>query len=123
MKIIVHNHIDQYALSRKQIECILETLPKEYFQPIMEFRLLDDSRNTEIFEFSKQNRIAWYSYLAKEKTPEILLKATEELLMGLARIKANSKFYHPLKEQERDEYKPFVDEWLPKCMMAINKKK
>ena len=121
MKIIIHNHSDQYALSRRQLECIKEILPKEYFQPIREFRLLDDHRNLEVFEYSHVVRIVWFSLLIKAKTQNSVKKAVEELLVGLARIKSKSKFYHPLKESERNEYMPFVQKWLPRCLEAIHK--
>lgn len=123
MKIIIQNHTDQFALSRSQIECIKNILPKEYFQPVKSFHLLDDHRNIEVFEYFKDDRIVWYSFLVKEKTSEIITKAIEELLIGLARIKANSRFYHPLKDNERLEYQPFVDKWLPKCLEAIENMK
>ena len=121
MKIIIQNHRDQFALSRKQVEVVKETLPKEYFIPIREFYLSDDRRNIEVFEYYEKEKIVRYSFVVREKTPELLRQAVEELLIGLARIKARSTFYMPLKESERALYQPFVDEWLTKCMAVINK--
>lgn len=121
MKIIIYNHRDQYALSRKQLECIRAILPKEYFHPIKEFRLLHDQRNSEAFEYCQSDKTVWFSFMVKEKTPEVISQAVKELLIGLARIKAKSKFYQPLKEQERNEYEPFVKKWLPKCLEATHK--
>lgn len=121
MKIIIQNHRDQFALSRKQVEIVKDTLPKEYFIPIRELYLSDDRRNIEAFEYYEKEKIVRYSFVVKEKTPELLRKAVEELLIGLARIKARSTFYMPLKESERALYQPFVDQWLSKCMGAINK--
>jgi hypothetical protein len=121
MKIIIQNHKDQFALSRKQVEIVKETMPKEYFIPIREFSLSDDHRNKEVFEYYRKEKIVRYSFVVKEKTTELLKNAVEELLIGLARIKSKSTFYMSLKEDERLLYKPFVDQWLPKCLDAINK--
>ena len=103
------------------MEIVKATLPKEYFIPIREFYLSDDHRNVEVFEYYEKDKIVRYSFAVREKTPELLRKAIEELLIGLARIKARSTFYMPLKESERALYEPFVDQWLTKCMVAINK--
>ena len=62
-----------------------------------------------------------FSFVVREKTPETLKMALEELLIGLARIRAKSNFYLPLKYNERALYMPFVDKWLPRCLTAIDK--
>ena len=59
----------------------------------------------------------------KVKTPEGLSKAVEELLIGLARIKAKSKFGEPLNDRERAEYQGAIDKWRGRCLEAIKTKK
>lgn len=122
MKIVVYNHYDQYALSRKQVEVLCSVLPSSLWARIAEFHLCDDRRNVEVFEYSENLKVAFFSFPVKEKTPETVASAVQELLVGLARLKSRSKFYLPLKEAERAEYADFVAHWLPTCIAAIAKK-
>lgn len=121
MKIIVYNYEHQYALSRKQIETIMSVLPKKYSELIREFHILHGERYLEVFEYSYQEKIVYFLYPVKEKTSEITKDAIVELLIGLVRIKSKSQFGHKLKDKERVEYLPFVEEWLDKCLFAISK--
>jgi hypothetical protein len=122
MKIIVYNHSDQYALSRKQVEAIRAVLPSVLWARIAEFHLCEDRRNTEMFEYSEDLKVVFFSCPVKEKTNEVVALAIQELLIGLARLKAHSGFYLPLKEAERLSYQEFVAQWLPKCIAATTKK-
>ena len=123
MKIIVYNYKGQFALSRKQIETIKGIIPKEYFAPILEFHLTYDTSKPSAFEYSYETRQAFFALPIKEKTPEILSKAVEELLIGLARIKAKSQFGEPLKDRERAEYQTVIEKWHGKCLEAIKPKR
>jgi len=120
MKIIVYNSLDQYALSRKQIEKIKNILPDEYFAPIQEFHLTHSLRGSERFEYLKENKQAHFFYPVKQKSPEITDEAVSELLLGLARIKSNTNWGHPLSKIERDGYKGFIEKWHSKCLSAIS---
>ena len=121
MKIVVQNYQYQYALSRKQIEIIMSVLPKKYFEPIREFVIVHGERYSVVFEYFYHDRLVYFTYPVKEKTSEIIKDAIVELLIGLVRIKSKSQFGHKLKDKERVEYLPFVDEWLDKCLFAISK--
>lgn len=121
MKIVVYNHSDQYALSRKQVEAIHSALPSALWANITEFHLCEDRRNVEVFEYSKSLKVVFFSFPVKEKTSEVVASAVRELLVGLARLKAHSRFYLPLKEAERASYAEFVSQWFPKCMAATAK--
>jgi len=119
MKIIVYNYKDQFALSRRQIQTIKNVMPKEYFAPILGFHLTYDTSKPSAFEYSYETKQAFFAIPIKEKTPQILSKAVEELLIGLARIKAKSKFGEPLKDRERSEYQTVVERWHGRCLEAI----
>jgi hypothetical protein len=119
MKIIVYNYKDQFALSRKQIEKIKGIMPKEYFAPILEFHLTFDTSKLSIFEYSYETKQAFFAFPVKEKTPEALSKAVEELLIGLARIKAKSRFGEPLEDRERSANQTVVEKWHGRCLEAI----
>lgn len=101
MKIIVYNSKDQYALSRKQIEKIKDTLSKEYFDPILEFHITHSLSGCESLEYFEENKQAYFFFPVKQKTPEILNKAVPELLSGLARLKSNTKWGYPVSKSER----------------------
>ena len=120
MKIIVYNHQDQYALSRKQVEIIKAIMPNEYFSPIQEFHLTHTVRGTEKFEFVFDSKTVHFAFPIKQKSEEIIDQAVTELLVGLARIKAKTKWGVPLKDLERKEYQAFVDSWHPKCISALS---
>lgn len=122
MKIVVYNHSDQYALSRKQVETIHSVLPSALWVKIAEFHLCEDRRNVEVFEYSESLKVVFFSFPVKEKTPAIVASAIRELLVGLARLKARSSFYLPLKEAERASYAEFVSQWFPVCLTATTKK-
>lgn len=122
MKIVVHNHIDQFALSRKQVEAIYSVLPSALWSKVSQFHLCEDQRNTEIFEYSQETRIVCFSFPVKQKTAEMVETAVRELLIGLARLNNGSKFYLPLKQTERESYTPFLTEWFSKCVTAATKK-
>lgn len=122
MKTVVYNHSDQYALSRKQVEAIHSVLPSTLWARIEEFHLCQDRRNVEVFEYSKDLKVVFFSCPVKEKTDEVVASAVRELLIGLARLKAHSRFYLPLKEVERTSYAEFVSQWFPTCIAAVAKK-
>jgi hypothetical protein len=121
MKILVYNTEYQYALSRKQIEIIKETLPKEFFSPIHEFHITTGSPGQERFEFDYKTKTACFEYKISQKTPEIMEDAVKTLLVGLCRIKAKVKFGHFIKRNEIIDYLLFIDKWIPICLNAITK--
>jgi len=123
MKILVYNYRNQYALSRKQVEAIKAVLPNEYFLPIREFHLTHTKRGAEIFEYYEADKTAHFAYPVKEKTPESTSGAIEELLIGLARIKASTRWHYPLAEREKQSYMEFVELWREKCLEAVTAKK
>lgn len=120
MKIIVYNFKDQYALSRHQIETIYGIIPKEYFAPVAEFHLTYDTSRPSSFEYSYETKSVHFAYPVKEKSAEVASLAIAELLIGLARIKAKSRFGIPLKHNEQVEYLSFVETWHAKCVSAIS---
>ena len=123
MKIIVYNTSDQYALSRAEIKALEMVLPKEYWARIEELHLAySHPSKAETFEYDEKTKIGYFIMPVKEKTPELRSTAIEELLLGLARVRAKSRFFLPLKPRERDEYQPFISEWLPCCEAALARK-
>ena len=122
MKIVVYNHTDQYALSRRQVEIVRALLPDALWSKISEFHLCQDHRCKEMFEYSEETRIVFFSCPVKQKTVEIVESAVRELLVGLARLRSGSAFFLPLKTRERESYSEFVEEWLPKCIAALHLK-
>ncbi len=123
MKIVVYNHSDQFALSRRQVEAIYSVLPSALWSKVTQFHLCDDRRNKEAFEYSEQTRIVFFSLPIKEKTTAVVGTAVRELLIGLARLRSGSKFYLQLKQAERDSYAPFIEQWFLKCLAAATKKR
>ena len=120
MKIVVYNTSDQYALSRSEVEALKTVLPKEYWAKVGEFHLAHSHPNhAEAFEYDEKTKIGYLIMPVKEKTPELRYSALKELLLGLARIRGQSRFFRPLKPKEREEYQPFVSEWLPRCEAAL----
>lgn len=57
----------------------------------------------------------------KEKTATLRTAAIGDLLVGLARVKARSRFFLPLRSNERTDYEKFAGEWAPKCEAAIDR--
>jgi len=100
---------------------MLETvLPKEYWVKISEFHLAHSHpKKAEVFEFDETTNIGYFVMPVKEKNPELRSVAIRELLLGLARIRAKSRFFHPLKPIERQDYEAFISEWLPRCEAAL----
>lgn len=120
MKIIVYNTTDQYALSRAEIETLRTVLPKEYWAKVSEFHLAHSHpKQAECFEYDEKTKIAYLIMPVKEKNPELRSSALEELLLGLARIRGQSRFFHPLKPKERASYQAYISEWLPRCELAL----
>lgn len=119
MKIVVYNSSKQYALSRKNIIDITNTLPNSYFAPIVEFHITYSSRGPEIFEYNYDSKIAYFEYEIEQKSDEIILDAIEELLIGLKRIKMRSSFFVKQRKSEKRECEDFVDEWKMKCYHVI----
>ena len=116
MKIVVYNSSKQSGLSRKQIEIATSILPKSYFKRVQEFHICidQDIRCVEPLEYDAENRRVFFAYPVDEKTPENQREAVVSLLIGLARIRGRSRFFHPLRDLERKEYEPFVNEWREK---------
>ena len=103
-RIVVQNSADQFALSRKQLETIMDVLPNRYFKPIEEILLCSSMRNEEPFEYSIETKTVYFSCPVKQKTREDVEQAVEAMLVGLARIEAGSTFFRPLRQRERQDY-------------------
>lgn len=120
MKILVYNSYDQYALSRAEVEKLRAVIPQEYWSKISEFHLTHSHPyKAEPFEYDEKTKIGYLIMPVKEKTPEVRHAAIQELLLGLARIRAKSRFFYPLKPRERAEHEEFISEWLPRCEAAL----
>ena len=120
MKIIVYNSKDQYALSRKEITEISGIVPKSYFAPIREFHLTHTLRGSERFEYFSDKKRAFFFFPVKNKSPETMKEAVSELLVGLSRIKSDTRWWHPISELERNNHLDFVTKWHSKCILAIS---
>lgn len=57
--------------------------------------------------------------VVKDKTAETTEAAVRELLLGLSRMQDGAKFDRPVSDQERREYAPFVEQWLPVARAAV----
>ncbi|WP_459925980.1 hypothetical protein, partial [Desulfatiferula olefinivorans] len=123
MKIIVYNYKDQYALSRKQLEKLIEVLPNKYFAPIQEFHITYSRRGSERFEYVQEYKQAHFCYPVEQKNNEIVSDAVRELLIGLARMKTSTMWGYKLSENERSLYQDFLDKWHSKCMSSLMKPK
>ena len=123
MKIVVYNHYDQYALSRSEIETLSSVLPREYWAKVSEFHLCHSHPSqAEPFEFDEKHKVAYLIIPVKEKSQAIRSAAIEQLLLGLARIRAKSRFFLPLKAVERESYQSFISEWQARCELALGAK-
>jgi hypothetical protein len=123
MKIVVYNLKGQYALSRAEVEIIYSTLPRLAWARIAEFHLAHShDRACEMFEFDDRSGIVFFIAPIGSKTRVLRDKAIHELLVGLARVKARSRFFMPLKDPERSLYSAFVDEWMQRCIHAIEQR-
>ena len=124
MKIVVYNSYEQYALSRTEVEIIREVLPLKAWARVRKLHLAHSHpHKAEVFEFDTETGIAYLIAPVKEKTSAIREGAVRELLLGLARVSAHSRFFLPLKASERASYEGFVAEWLPKCLEAIERRR
>lgn len=110
----------QYALSRSEIELVVSVLPKDRWATIDELHLAHSHpEQIEPFEYDAGRRIGYLIVPVAKKTVEDRSAAIGELLLGLARIRATSRFFHPLKPVERKDYQEFISDWLPRCEVAL----
>ena len=120
MKIVVYNSRDQYAISRAEAEALCEVLPSQCWARVHELHITHSHpKQSEPFEFEEHTGIAFLIVPVKEKTPILRTEAIRHLLVGLARVTARSRFFAPLRAQERAEYEEFVTNWAPKCEAAM----
>lgn len=71
---------------------------------------------TAAFEFNKEAGVVWLSLpLVDNKTRANQIEAVQEILIGLARIKAGFRFFKKLRAGEQKKYSAFFAEWLSKC--------
>lgn len=122
MKIVVYNSYEQYALSRAEIETIRDVLPVLCWARIRELHIAHSHpQQAESFEWDEGRQTGYLIAPVKQKTVAHRTNALRELLIGLARVKARSRFFVPLRASERADYSEFVNEWLPKCEVAIDR--
>ena len=116
MKIVVYNSHGQYAISRAELEALHSLLPKKLWASVNEAHITHSHpRGAEPFEFDAQRGVGYLICPVSQKTPAQRSQAISNLLVGLARVQAKSKFFLPLKEREAMAYRELLDEWLPKC--------
>lgn len=121
MKIIVAATRHPHALSRREVERVFAALPAEFAHAIDEFVLATFDRWPTAFAYlqlSGKRRVE-FSMVVKDKTPATTEVAVRELLLGLSRMQAGSKFDRPVSDQERREHAPFVEQWLPVARAAV----
>ena len=120
MKIVVYNSYGQYALSRAELEAVLESLPRPSWAGIQEFHLAHSHpRYCEAFEYDAASRIGYLIVPVAQKTEASRTNALTALLVGIARVQAGSRFFHALRPKELAEYGAFVATWLHSCEAAI----
>jgi hypothetical protein len=120
VKIVVYNSYGQYALSRAEIEAIRKIVPSECWSGIEELDIAHShQRQCEPFEFDSKRKTAYLIIPALVKTAATRTEAIRALLVGLARVRAGSRFFLPLKARELLEYQDFVSQWAPKCEAAL----
>jgi hypothetical protein len=120
MKIVVYNSHGQYALSRAEVDALQSVLPKQLWSSIKEIHLAHSHpRKVEPFEFDAALGIAYLICPVGQKTSELRTQAITDLLVGLARVQAKSRFFLPLKEREAQGYSELLERWLPECEAAM----
>ena len=118
MKIVVAPPRRFHALSRKQVEAIFAILPKEFSVPIREFIIQEGYRCHEPLEYYRPAKRVTFAMPVDEKTDLTTREAVIALLIGIARIRAKSKFAQPLSRLERESYSEFVKEWAERALKA-----
>ncbi|MGL4232405.1 MAG: hypothetical protein ACRCWJ_13655 [Casimicrobium sp.] len=121
MKIVVHNRVGEFALSRKQVQTLHDALNFPQWALIREFHLCyPHAPWPEMFFFDRTLSIVYFSSLPGIKTPQKLEHVVTELLVGLSRMNdATTNFNHPLKAKERAEHDEFVATYLPKALATL----
>ena len=119
IKIVVQNYADQFALSRKQVETIIDVLPDKYFAKIRMLLLCSSASNKEPFEYAPETQVAYFSYPVSQKTGEDVERAVEAMLVGLARIEAGDTFRRLLRDRDRRQYDAFVAAWKDRIMGTL----
>ncbi len=118
-RIVVQNFTDQFALSRNEIETIMDVLPTRYFEPIEKILLCSSSTGEEPFEYAIETKTVYFACPVKQKTREDVERAVEAMLVGLARIESGSSFFRPLRRRERQDYNEFVSLWKAPVVDAL----
>ena len=95
-------------------------LPSECWLGIEELDIAHSHReHCEPFEYELKRKTAYLIIPVLVKTAATRTEAIRSLLVGLARVKAGSKFFLPLKARELLEYEDFVSHWAPQCEAAL----
>ena len=118
-RIVFQDNVDRFALSRSQIETIMELLPKNVSKPIAEIRLCSNSKGDEPFEYDVDAKTVYFSCPATGKSRQDLAEVVEALLVGLARIRAGDTFFRPFGQDERRNYDAFVALWKGPVLDAL----
>ncbi len=121
LKIIVHNRVGEFALSRKQVQTLRDVLDVPQWALIREFHLCcPDERWPEMFFFDRGLSTVYFSSMPGMKTAQKMEHAVTELLVGLSRMNDDAtNFNHPLKARERAEQDEFVAKYLPKALASL----
>ena len=81
--------------------------------------LVAERWGVEPFEYDPKRRVAYFSYPGDSKDAEVRQRALCELLLGFARLDAHAEFRVHLSDRQREEFRPFIEQWYRQCMTAI----
>ena len=117
MKIIVAATKKFHALSRKQLEALVQTLPPEYFKDIQEVFLEIHPKYQGRCEYDSINKRLRLFIIVDEKTLATTENAIKIFLGGIARMQSSAPFFERVRQND-SEFEEFVNKWLSKCLKA-----
>jgi hypothetical protein len=117
MKIIVAATKKFHALSRKQLEALIQTLPSEYFKDIQQVSLEIHPKYQGRCEYDSINKRLRLFIVVDEKTIATTENAIKIFLGGIARMQSGATFFERVRQND-SEFDDFVNKWLPLCLNA-----
>jgi hypothetical protein len=119
MKIIVRATKKYHALSRRQMESILDALPEKFFKNVESIWLESGPWHAGRCEYDAIGKRLRLCMVVEEKTSLTTEMAIKIFLDGIARLQVGGPFFER-ERRSQPEFEEFIKDWFPICLNAAS---
>jgi|GEM_PF-4811276 len=120
MKIVIQNTNGIFAISRKEMDMIIDILPANLKSCADTVVLCGRNLSEPEVTFYKKERLVELNCAVERKTEEHTQRAIETFLIGLSIVESRKEIPKKISEKQREEYRVKIAVMADRCLQAIS---